>query len=527
MRITNTMMQNNSLNNIQANKNQMNTLDTQLSTQKKISRPSEDPIIAIRALRLRTSLNEVTQYLSKNIPDANSWLDVSEGALNETNDIVSDVYKYCVQGSTDTLSLNERRIISDSLKQLSEALYQQGDVDYAGRYVFTGFRTDTSLTFQTDEDLLEADYRMTQEFESTDFDYKAVVCGGVDLNAVKTLTGDQLGALSSADVKSQLGDINEIKSTDVHRLRLAYNDIKVAADCNEAVAIEYKDAAGNTQDFLSDFGYSITEITDTGVVPGDNEILLNTDTGELLFGENAYKDLFGTGKFSVSYEKDNFEKGECRPEHYFTCTNYAKTAVTYSEDGTVKTTDYATYVKEEDGQDIEYIVNFNQKLKVNTEASDCFSLGMGRDIDEIVNSINDAIVAEEKVNTLKELKSNPNYSSEEAQANLDRLIETAEKELDHYNDVLQKTFESGITWMQKHQENIDIAIADIGNRMSRLQLTKERLQDQKTNFTDLKSSNEDIDLEEVVIHYSSAELVYQASLNAASKVVRQSLLDFI
>ena len=52
MRITNTMMINNSLANIAVNKNQLSTLDTQMSTKKKINRPSEDPIIAIRALRL-------------------------------------------------------------------------------------------------------------------------------------------------------------------------------------------------------------------------------------------------------------------------------------------------------------------------------------------------------------------------------------------------------------------------------------------------------------------------------------------
>ena len=127
----------------------------------------------------------------------------------------------------------------------------------------------------------------------------------------------------------------------------------------------------------------------------------------------------------------------------------------------------------------------------------------------------------------KELKTNANYQSAEAQEKLDKIIAGTEKELDYYNDVLQKTFESGITKMQNHQESIDIALADIGNRMVRLNLTKSRLQDQKTNFTDLKSANEDVELEEVVINYSSAQLVYNASLTAASKVVRQTLLDFI
>lgn len=498
MRITNQMIQNNSLNNVNINKKQMSTLDTQLSTQKKISRPSEDPIIAIRALRLRTSLSEVTQYLEKNIPDANSWLDVSEGALNEVDSILSDVYKYCVQGSTDTLSLNERKIISDSLKELRSALYSQGDVDYAGRYVFTGFRTDSSLTFKTDEQLKDADYEITQNFTNLDFDYKTVVTDTVDLSAVKQLTGEQLGALSDTQLKD-IVDVNAIGSENVHRIRLAYTDIKPGT-----VGLKFADGSSSA--------YTINETTDPNAVPADDEILFNTETGELLFGEKAYTDTYNTGDFSITYEKDTFKKGDCKPEHYFTCTNL-NTGLTYE--------------KSDEGQNIEYIVNFNQKLKVNSEASDCLKLDMGRDIDEIINAVDSAIVAEEKVNTLKELKENPNYSGEEAQKKLDKLIEGAQKELDYYNDALQKTFEAGVTNMQNHQEDCDIAIADIGNRMSRLELTQTRLKSQQTNFKDLKSTNEDIDLEEVVINYSSAELVYNASLTAASKVVRQTLLDFI
>ena len=63
--------------------------------------------------------------------------------------------------------------------------------------------------------------------------------------------------------------------------------------------------------------------------------------------------------------------------------------------------------------------------------------------------------------------------------------------------------------------------------MTRLNLTKSMLTEQKTNFQNLKSQNEDIDLEEVIVGYSSAQLVYNASLTAASKVVQQTLLDFL
>ena len=164
MRITNQMMVNSSISNIQGNKSQLNDLSTQLSTQKKINKPSDDPIIAIRALRLRSSLDEVTQYLGKNIPDASSWLSVTHDALDESNKIIQDLYNYCVQGSTDSYSEAERNTLAESLNKLVEAYYEQGNVDYAGRYVFTGHATDKPLTYQSDETAKDVDYTITQNF---------------------------------------------------------------------------------------------------------------------------------------------------------------------------------------------------------------------------------------------------------------------------------------------------------------------------------------------------------------------------
>ena len=43
----------------------------QYTTQKKIQRPSDDPTIAVRALKYRTTISEIDQYL-KNIEDATS-----------------------------------------------------------------------------------------------------------------------------------------------------------------------------------------------------------------------------------------------------------------------------------------------------------------------------------------------------------------------------------------------------------------------------------------------------------------------
>ena len=73
----------------------------------------------------------------------------------------------------------------------------------------------------------------------------------------------------------------------------------------------------------------------------------------------------------------------------------------------------------------------------------------------------------------------------------------------------------------------NVAVADLGGRYNRLQLTESRLSTQQVDFEDLLSQNEDADLVDIIIKYSSAETVYNSSLSAASKLVQTSLLDFL
>ena len=115
MRITNKIIQNNNLSNINTNKIYQDTLSTQMSTQKKINRPSDDPVVAIRALRLRSSVTEVTQYYSKNIPDAESWLNVTEDALKNLSQIMTSMISQFTMGSSGVLKTVDIQIILEQL----------------------------------------------------------------------------------------------------------------------------------------------------------------------------------------------------------------------------------------------------------------------------------------------------------------------------------------------------------------------------------------------------------------------------
>ena len=170
MRITNSMIRNNTSNNMSTNKGYVDTLNTQMSTQKKIDRPSDDPVIAIRALRLRSSLSEINQYYEKNIPDAESWLEVTETALKNMESILTDVYRQCVNGATDHLKESDRNTILTNLQKLREQVYAEGNADYAGRTVFTGYKTNKSLTFG--EDTSDTSYNITQKLKFEDITQK-------------------------------------------------------------------------------------------------------------------------------------------------------------------------------------------------------------------------------------------------------------------------------------------------------------------------------------------------------------------
>ena len=90
-RITNNIILHNTTGNINGNKVNVNNLNNQMTSQKKIQRPSENPVIAVRSLRLRTTLSEIDQYYENNIPDAESWMKVTETALANMKTILTDI----------------------------------------------------------------------------------------------------------------------------------------------------------------------------------------------------------------------------------------------------------------------------------------------------------------------------------------------------------------------------------------------------------------------------------------------------
>ena len=341
--MTNKIMRNNSLYNINQNKILEDKLTNQMTNQSKIVRPSDDPVVAIRALRLRTNVTNVTQYHDKNAADADQWLTVTADALNTIDEVLKDLYSQATGAANKYLTSEDLSIILEQMKSLTKEFYASGNVDYAGRYVFSGFRTDTAITFSA-EDIAQMEkhpvsYEIKENIGFKDIstisytDLSVLADGKNSLNNVTNSTGGT-GPLPDESYEQY------VTNNTLYRFRLSYDDVDATAAGGQ-LPLQVTDKDGNpiqlqkvdetvvpptTPPTMVPITPTFTEYADAetaykDIADGKCEgIAYIPSTGELVFSEQVYKDNFKEGDdFQITYTKSNWVEGDINPVHYFPC----------------------------------------------------------------------------------------------------------------------------------------------------------------------------------------------------------------
>lgn len=141
MRVTQSMLAQNSLRHISHSYERLGKYQDQLSTGKKITRPSDDPVVAIKGMYYRTNVTEIEQY-KRNISEIYQWIENSESAINHTNSALHRVRELLVQAINGTNSASERAAIASEIKQIKSDIVSVANTKVAGRYIFNGTNTD-------------------------------------------------------------------------------------------------------------------------------------------------------------------------------------------------------------------------------------------------------------------------------------------------------------------------------------------------------------------------------------------------
>jgi flagellar hook-associated protein 3 FlgL len=159
MRVTQGMLAANSLKQISNSYNKLETLQNQLSTGKKITRPSDDPVVATKGMAYRSNLSEVNQY-KRNLTEAQSWFDSSESGLEQVNSILQRTKELVVQGLNGTNESDDRQAIAREIEQLKLDYMQVGNTQVAGNYIFNGVNVGAAPISENASGMIESNINL-------------------------------------------------------------------------------------------------------------------------------------------------------------------------------------------------------------------------------------------------------------------------------------------------------------------------------------------------------------------------------
>jgi flagellar hook-associated protein 3 FlgL len=142
-RITTSMVQRNVLADLNAVSNKLINAQLKASSGKEITKPSDDPFNAARAMALRTDQAANAQY-QRNVQDAQGWQDASETALSSITESMQRARDLLVQGASDSSDQTARNAAAGELEQLLAGIKQDANATYRGAYVFSGAKTATA-----------------------------------------------------------------------------------------------------------------------------------------------------------------------------------------------------------------------------------------------------------------------------------------------------------------------------------------------------------------------------------------------
>ncbi|MBL3557094.1 MULTISPECIES: flagellar hook-associated protein FlgL [Marinobacter] len=122
----------------------LNQTQEQISTGKRVNRPSDDPVAAARILKLDQEVSRIETY-QRNAGLAENRLQQEESTLAGSVDIIQRVRELTVQAGNGSLSANDRKSISSEMKERLGQLAEIANTrDASGEYIFSGFQGTTA-----------------------------------------------------------------------------------------------------------------------------------------------------------------------------------------------------------------------------------------------------------------------------------------------------------------------------------------------------------------------------------------------
>ncbi len=258
MRVTQHMIYRSFLTNLEGINSELLKSFERISSGKSINRPSDDPFRATKALGYHSILNDIEQY-NRNINRAMSWMDVTETALKQTEDVLIKTQEIAISQASDNATAQTRAALAELVHQLKEQVYDLANTKLGDDYVFAGYKTSTPPFLTTDNSYhgdtgqiaidissyMQLSYNITGDIFAPDSSTPPT-----SSNSIFQLYDDLETALKNNDaatIRSLLPDINAT----YQRINLAHAKLGNIMDRFEKVQLELTNTQVDTSKLLA------------------------------------------------------------------------------------------------------------------------------------------------------------------------------------------------------------------------------------------------------------------------------------
>lgn len=530
MRITNNMLVKDMLWNANKNLVSMSQRQRELSTGRKIHRPSDDPVGTTQVLKYKTDIREAQQY-KKNISDGLGWLEVTESSLISAKEILHRVRELTIQAANGTNTPEDTQKIQIEIEELTKELIVIGNATSAGRHIFSGLETDQKLfnpdgTFNIDMTSERVNQKRVMAYEVSVGETMPIGTHPVDVFGVVSTNNFfeqfmvastlESGKATQTDLRTTV-DITGFDGT----LPLSF-DIGGTTFTAPTTALENIPGNRMTKERLLD---AIKNAEDGGGNPLSSVANVYFDSNDKLVIQAK---AFGSGT--------NVTQAPAHPSLTGTSTTLGEDATTVTTGTTGALTD-ADVAAATGVQRLAFQLD-GERYKIDIDMGSVASVA---DLQNAIQTALDGVFTPVNPITVSAtvgsgisfsftgpadgkshvLKTDYVVATESAMISDLKALATALSTKD--DSVIQ----ASITKLDLHLDKVVTAMGEIGGKTNRIEFVGARVTENEITFTGLLSKVQDVDMAEAIMYFKNLENIYRASLSVGSKVIQPSLVDFI
>jgi flagellar hook-associated protein 3 FlgL len=489
-RITNNMRFTTIIDNLNRAQNNYSSLMEQMSSQKKINRPSDDPVGATRVLDYRSAKDSIAQY-GRNIENADAWLKLTETKLGNIGDLIAEARNAGVNNQSSETA----QVLAQNVGSLLEEILSLANSKFGDRYLFSGSRTDGAPF----ERIIQPVANSANSFDGSvytggtytgtgDKSYSVRIAGsGAPGTATYELSDDggttwSPAATVPASGTVSLGDGLTVRfgddgTTDLTAGDLFYVNAYTGGRTTDA-RIDTPEAAGNNT-------YAGGTVTQGGTYTGlkNKTYVVKIESGGDLAAATYRVSSDGGRNWGVP--QSDLDSGTIGIGDGITL-NFP--AGTFAANDVFSVQAHAPGVYSGNGEDLSVATGRGSSMTYNVTGEEAFT-DQGRGAVDLFATLESLKTALEK------------GDREGVNAQVDRLS-TAQDSIRQY-------------------------VAESGARMSSLNISKENHQVLDNKISGLLSETEDVDLEQVIVEFKMQETALQASYAMSVQIGKMSILDYL